>query len=116
MQGQSNFSPLQFTKSKNAEFYKVLRQRVNEYFKKENISRHANPKMVFKTICMIALYTAPFVLILTLNIQSWAVLSLWAVMGVGMAGCGLSIMHDANHGAYSKSQRSIVLLVEFWFY
>ena len=103
MQGQSNFSPLQFTKSKNAEFYKVLRQRVNEYFKKENISRHANPKMVFKTICMIALYTAPFVLILTLNIQSWAVLSLWAVMGVGMAGCGLSIMHDANHGAYSKS-------------
>jgi linoleoyl-CoA desaturase len=26
----------------------------------------------------------------------------WLLMGVGMAGIGLSIMHDANHGSYSK--------------
>ena len=25
-------------------------------------------------------------------------------MGVGMAGIGLSIMHDANHGSYSKNK------------
>ena len=29
----------------------------------------------------------------------WA---LYAVMGFGKAGIGLSIMHDANHGAYSN--------------
>jgi len=103
MQSQSTFAPLKFAKSKNSIFYKVLRQRVNEYFKKENISRHANASMVFKTICMVTLYLAPFILIVTLNISSWAVLLLWAVMGMGMAGCGLSVMHDANHGAYSKN-------------
>ena len=103
MESNSGFSSVQFVKGNNAEFYKVLRQRVNEYFKKGNISRHANSAMVFKTICMLTLYLAPFVLILTLGIQSWAVLLLWALMGIGMAGCGLSIMHDANHGAYSKS-------------
>ena len=26
----------------------------------------------------------------------------WSLMGLGMAGIGLSVMHDANHGAYSK--------------
>jgi len=30
-------------------------------------------------------------------------LGLWVLMGLGMAGIGLSIMHDANHGAYSKN-------------
>ena len=103
MQSQSTFAPLKFAKSKNSIFYKVLRQRVNEYFKKENISRHANASMVFKTVCMVTLYLAPFILIVTLNISSWAVLFLWAIMGLGMAGCGLSVMHDANHGAYSKN-------------
>ncbi|HYC83899.1 MAG TPA: acyl-CoA desaturase, partial [Chryseosolibacter sp.] len=34
----------------------------------------------------------------------WAMLALCIVMGVGVAGIGLSVMHDANHGAYSKKQ------------
>jgi linoleoyl-CoA desaturase len=28
---------------------------------------------------------------------------MWFLMGLGMAGIGLSVMHDANHGAYSKN-------------
>ena len=27
----------------------------------------------------------------------------WAFMGFGMAGIGLSVMHDGNHNAYSKN-------------
>jgi len=30
---------------------------------------------------------------------------LWSIMGFGLAGIGLSIMHDANHGAYSKNEK-----------
>jgi len=103
MKAQSVFSSIKYVKGSKADFYKVLKQRVNEHFKKEKVSRHANFSMIFKTICMISLYVTPFVLILTLGIQSWAVLLLWTLMGIGMAGCGLSIMHDANHGAYSKN-------------
>ena len=120
MQSKSTFSPLQFAKNKNSIFYKVLRQRVNEYFKKKNISRHANANMVFKTICMMALYLTPFILIVTLDVSSWAVLGFWAVMGVGMAGCGLSVMHDANHGAYSKNPAvnnfigKILIILSIW--
>ena len=27
----------------------------------------------------------------------------WTFMGFGMAGIGLSVMHDGNHNAYSKN-------------
>lgn len=91
-----------FSKDHNQEFYKELRKRVNAYFKEKNISRYANVNMVLKTIFMIALYLVPFILILTVFSNPLIVLLLWVLMGFGMAGVGLSIMHDANHGAYSK--------------
>ena len=33
------------------------------------------------------------------------------MMGIGMAGIGMSVMHDANHGAYSKIKILISSLV-----
>lgn len=91
-----------FSKDHNEEFYKELRKRVNTYFKTNNISRYANMNMVLKTIFMIALYIVPFILLLTVVSNPWIGLLMWLLMGFGMAGIGLSIMHDANHGAYSK--------------
>lgn len=91
-----------FPRDKQDLFYSELRKRVNQYFKDNNISRHANPNMVIKTIFMFALYITPFVLLLTVIENVWISLLFWALSGVGMAGIGLSIMHDANHGAYSK--------------
>lgn len=58
--------------------------------------------MVVKTIFMIALYIVPYVLILTIAESAWFSLLLWSIAGFGMAGIGLSVMHDANHGSYSK--------------
>ena len=29
---------------------------------------------------------------------------MWVIMAGGMSGIGLSIMHDANHGSYSKNK------------
>lgn len=93
---------INFSKDHNAEFYQELRKRVNGYFKTHNISKHANTNMVLKTIFMIALYVTPFVLILTVFENTWWTLLMWVLTGFGMAGIGLSIMHDANHSAYSK--------------
>ena len=85
------------------DFYKVLRKRVNGYFKENNISRHANANMVVKTIFMLSLYMVPFVLMLTFFESTGLILLMWILMGFGMAGIGLSVMHDANHNAYSKN-------------
>ncbi len=94
-----------FNTKEKSEFVKELRKRVNNYFKENNISKTANSKMVIKTITMIALYIVPyFFIIFNISENSWIVLSLWILMGIGMAGIGFSIMHDANHGSYSKNQ------------
>jgi linoleoyl-CoA desaturase len=96
---------ISFSKNKSDQFYKELRSRVNEYFKTQGISRHGNANMIFKTVFMIALYLTPFILVLTVIESWWLSLIFWAISGLGMAGLGLSVMHDANHGAYSQNTK-----------
>jgi len=51
---------------------------------------------------MLALYLGPFAVMLTLPIAGWWAVPLWMLMGVGMAGIGMSVMHDAVHGSASS--------------
>ncbi|HMV08007.1 MAG TPA: acyl-CoA desaturase [Cyclobacteriaceae bacterium] len=92
---------LRFAKDRQ-DFFVTLNKRVNDYFKSNNISRHANIEMIAKTVFMFALYFVPFVLMLTGVVSgTWPMIAMCVLMGAGTAGIGLSIMHDANHGAYS---------------
>src|SRR5688572_29393456 len=85
-----------------AEFFATLTQRVNGYFTSNDIQRTANTEMVIKTVFMFALYLIPYGLMITGTFTNiWTFLALFFVMGLGKAGIGLSVMHDANHGAYS---------------
>ena len=59
--------------------------------------------MVFKSVFMFSLFIIPFVCIVTNITFGWYNLIMWSLMGFGMAGIGLSVMHDGNHGAYSKT-------------
>jgi len=97
--------PIRFNVKDRPDFHKVLRKKVNGYFKENNISKYANTGMKFKTAFMVALYIVPFILMLTVFKSSVPmVLLMWFIMAFGMSGIGLSVMHDANHGAYSKNQ------------
>ncbi|HXD92616.1 MAG TPA: acyl-CoA desaturase [Bacteroidia bacterium] len=85
-------------------FINTLRQRVDTYFKTNEISKHGNANMVLKTVAMFSIYLVPYFFILFGGFESnLLLLALSIVMGVGMAGIGLSVMHDANHGSYSKN-------------
>jgi len=91
---------------KNPEFYRVVKERVNNYFRENEISKHANFEMMLKSVLIISLYAFPFALMLTGILSStWTVLGMWAIMGFGMAGIGLSVMHDANHGAHLSPKK-----------
>lgn len=97
-----SLNPIRFASAKS-DFFTTVNQRVNEYFKSNNISRYGNGWMVLKSAFMYALYFTPFVLMLAGVVTSpWVMLALCLLMGVGLAGIGLSIMHDANHGGYSN--------------
>lgn len=98
----SSLTSLNFPR--NNEFYQTLNKRVNEYFRTNNISRHGNREMTIKTIVMLSIYFVPYILLMSGVITNvWVMLAFAIVMGLGMSGIGLSIMHDANHGAYSKN-------------
>lgn len=87
------------------EFVKILRKNVGDYFKENNISRYANLSMKIKTAFMICLYFIPLLLMIFGVISGfWPIMAVWFVMSLGMSGIGLSVMHDANHGAYSKKK------------
>jgi linoleoyl-CoA desaturase len=84
-------------------FFVTLNKRVNEYFKTNNISRHANAEMKIKTVFMFCLYFIPYFIIISGAISNlWILWLLCLTMGIGVAGIGLGIMHDANHGSYSS--------------
>ena len=85
-------------------FFATLKKRVDFYFQKNNISKHANSTMVIKTIVLLIVYLSPFILLLSLQPPLWASLILWLIMGIGVAGIGMSVMHDGNHGAYSSNK------------
>ncbi|MBX7125224.1 MAG: acyl-CoA desaturase [Cyclobacteriaceae bacterium] len=92
---------IRFLTSQN-EFFNTLNKRVNAYFQTNHITRYANGAMVFKTVVMFSLYFVPYGLLVGSVVTSTpGVLLLYVVMGFGIAGIGLSIMHDANHGSYS---------------
>ena len=98
--------PVRFSKKIGSDFNSTLKKRVKAYFKDNNISKYANTNMKIKTVFMILLYFSPYVLMVTGVVTNiWLIALSWAIMGLGAAGIGLSIMHDANHGAYSKKTR-----------
>jgi len=98
-----NFKVL-YSNKKNNDFSKTLRKRVNQYFERNNISRHANKSMIFKTIVMLSLYIVPYILIISNIFQPWLIIIFYIIMGIGTAGIGMNVMHDAAHNSYSKNK------------
>lgn len=97
----TNTKPLTFATT-HRDFSATLNKRVNDYFKVNGVSRHANTEMIVKTVFMFALYFVPYGLIVGGVANPWWLIVLVVFMSLGLAGIGLSVMHDANHGAYSK--------------
>lgn len=91
-----------FNNKMDREFSKTVKQRVEAYFKENNISKHANAAMVIKTIVILAIYWVPYGLIISGQFSLPWMWFFTFVMGIGMAGIGFSITHDALHGAYSS--------------
>ena len=62
--------------------------------------------MVTKTIFMITLFFMPLIILSSGLVDAPLVLFLlYVISGLGMAGIGMSVMHDAIHGSYSKNKK-----------
>ncbi len=100
-----SFKKLKFVKPEESDFSATLKERVNHYFSTNNLSRHGNASMVLKTMLMLVMFLAPLVILNTGIVGSKLLLfGLYICSGIGMAGVGMAVMHDANHGSYSKNR------------
>lgn len=90
-----------FSKQDSLKFFRTLNSRVNAYFKDNNIKKTGNWKIHLKTVVLFSIFLTPYFIILALDMPFWLQLLLNIVIGVGMAGIGMNVMHDGNHGSYS---------------
>lgn len=96
---------VKFATDREEAFMRELKSRVQAYFTERSISDKANAAMVGKTISLLALTFGSYGLIMSGAFSPAVMLTLCLVMGVGVAGIGFSIAHDALHGAYSSSRK-----------
>lgn len=93
---------IKYINKDQAKFFSTLRKRVDGYFKENNLSKFGSKRLAFKAIGILSLYFVPYFLIVFDFLPVWTMLLLAAFMGVGMAGVGMSVMHDGNHGSFSS--------------
>lgn len=86
-----------------AEFVRDVKARVADYFASTGRSSKADWRMLARIATSLALLFVPYALILTNRYPRGEMLALAIVMGIGMAGVGFGVSHDALHGGLSSS-------------
>jgi len=101
----SKIGTVKWIKKDTENFFPTLKKRVDNYFQTHQIRKQGNMKLYIKTAVLMSLYLGPFILMLCIPFSGGMQIALWSLMGLAMAGIGMSVMHDANHGAYAKNAR-----------
>src|SRR5690606_4166446 len=96
---------LRFTDVQKSSFFSTVTKRVNNYFKQNNISKHANGEMIFKTVFFLTGIVVAYGMIISGQFGLWTMLLLSIAIGALSAFIGFNVCHDAIHGAYSSNKR-----------
>ncbi len=102
--------PLKFVDHQHSLFFATVKKRVDHYFKVNQLSKHANHTMIFKTVLFLSLMVGLYVLIMLNIFPIYIQLVLAIFLGITMACIGFNIAHDASHGSYSSNKKVNKLL------
>ncbi len=98
-----NKKRVKFPNQDKPEFINELRLEVKNYFDNKGITRFGNASLVVKSVFMLLLFFVPYGLLLSGLITYTPLIFLaWVLMGIAVAGIGMGVMHDANHGSFSS--------------
>lgn len=89
--------------SVDSDFYTVLKKRVNDYLRAENIHPNGNFELYFKSFLISGAYIATYSAIMSNHFQGVIFILLFTFLGVLKSLMGFNLTHDALHGAYSSS-------------
>lgn len=95
---------IKFINKNQATFFTSLRGRVDEYFKENKLPKSGGNNLIIKAFIMLSMYFIPYFFILFGGYSTWTNIALLVTMGVGIAGTGMGVMHDAIHGTFSDKK------------
>jgi linoleoyl-CoA desaturase len=85
-------------------FHAGLKRDVAAHLARAGRARWGDARMHAKTALILGWFAGSYALLLTLGASSpWLAAGLTVSLALATAGIGFSVMHDANHGAYSRS-------------
>lgn len=93
-------------RARDSDFYADLRQRVAKYMQDRELSRHAGPRMVGKTLLIFGAFFGSYALIVTNRFSGAALFFALMFMHFSLFLTTIGVAHDATHYAYFKSRRA----------
>ena len=85
-----------------SEFSTVLRQRIDNFFRDNNVSRKGGAVMAAKIVGGLFCYAASYAALYAVSTNAWQFLALYIVHGFTQMFLLLNIAHDGNHNAISR--------------
>jgi linoleoyl-CoA desaturase len=98
-----SYARIKFENVSKSNFFGELRTEIEKYFEAHRFEKHGGLALFTKALIMLGLYFIPYVLMLSLDFTGLQMWFLSFIMGLGIAGIGMSVMHDAIHGSFSEN-------------
>lgn len=90
--------------NQNKIFFNSVNTDVEKYFKEYDLKKTGNNKLYFKSFILISAAVVLYILLVAVHINPFIAALLCCVFGFVQATIGFNIMHDANHGSFSKKK------------
>jgi linoleoyl-CoA desaturase len=84
------------------EFHAVLKRRIDAFFERSGLSPKATVAMRLKTVLVLAWAAASWWALVFAASTWWQAVPLALSLGLALAAIGFNVMHDANHGSWSR--------------
>src|SRR5690348_12497903 len=92
-------------KGGNGTFYKLLKEKVDDYFTESKLHPAGNGKLYVKSALQILSATILYVVLVFFTPIAPVALSLCVALGVNLALIGFNVMHEGGHQAFSSNAR-----------
>ena len=111
---KKEFKNPSFPKTKESTFYDELKTRVDNHFKRFDVSRKGDSLLFIKNFGITVIYAMSYALLMSDSFGLLGIMLLYASIGVSKGLIGFSVIHDSLHGALTKNQK-LNRLFGYWF-
>lgn len=102
---ENGSASIKFLKNSPGNFYAVLKERVDRYFKENQLSKYANREMYLKSFLLALMYTVGIAGVYCNLLNATGLILAYAFLGFTKGIIGFNFTHDVMHGAYFSSQK-----------